>query len=198
MGGGEIQLALGPIGRDGSGSVGAGDKGVSIVYSYSHAQGLYGGLALDGKVISVRNDCNRSFYKQSIECDVILNGQINDIPSNEDYDMIVHLLDSHCLDDDMTPIKGEKLSIDDLNRKNDEYDDEKKNEDNEPSMAKKVSTGFNKFTSSVSEKILSSFSSSDKYVEYEPKNKEVKLQKEQSKQQQQNQSNSYKNFSIGA
>eukprot|EP01083_Nonionella_stella_P210147 761079_1 len=74
--GGEIQLAVGPVGREGSGSVGAGDKGVSILYSYSHAQGLYGGLALDGKVIGVRPDCNKTFYKQSIACTDILNGNI--------------------------------------------------------------------------------------------------------------------------
>eukprot|EP01084_Bolivina_argentea_P110985 198115_1 len=121
--GGEIQLAVGPVGREGSGSVGAGDKGVSILYSYSHAQGLYGGLALDGKVIGVRPDCNKTFYKQSIACTDILNGNI-DSPPNEDYDMIIHLLDSYCLDDDMTPIQGEKLSIDDLNNVND--NDEKK------------------------------------------------------------------------
>ena len=168
---------------------------MSVVYSYSHAQGLYGGLALDGKVISVRNDCNRSFYKHSFECGDILNGKLDEIPANEDYDMIVHLLDSYCLDDDMTPIKGEKLSIDDLNKQ--QQNDEKQSGDQKVSMVKKVSTGFNKFTSSVSEKILSSFSSSDKYVEYEPKKEEVKLQKEQS---QQNRNNGFNagNFSIGA
>eukprot|EP01083_Nonionella_stella_P123095 370694_1 len=95
--GGEIQLAVGPTGRDGSGSVGTGDKGTSIVYSYSHCQGLYGGLALEGKVITVRPDCNKAFYTRTIQCDEILNGEIEDIPSNEDYDMIVDLLDSYSL-----------------------------------------------------------------------------------------------------
>ena len=35
--GGELQLAIGPLGRDASGSVGGGDKGFSVIYSYSHA-----------------------------------------------------------------------------------------------------------------------------------------------------------------
>eukprot|EP01084_Bolivina_argentea_P259330 437543_1 len=157
--GGEIQLAVGPIGREGSGSVGAGDKGASIVYSYSHCQGLYGGLALDGKVIAVRPECNKAFYKRTVQCDEILNGNVEDVPSNEDYDMIIHLLDSYCLDEDMTPIKGEKLSIDDLNRNdNSTYDgdDEKKaNASNEPTVMDKVSSSFNKLSSSVSQKWLS-------------------------------------------
>eukprot|EP00483_Globobulimina_turgida_P000846 UN00847 len=182
--GGEIQLAVGPIGRDGSGSVGAGDKGVSVIYSYSHAQGLYGGLALDGKVIAVRPDCNKSFYKKSVNCADILNGNIEQIPSNEDYDMIIHLLDSYCLDDDMTPIKGEKLSIDDLNKSDQRNDDEKKVDNNqqdndEATIAEKVSSGFNKFTTSVSEKWLSLTAADESN-----KNDDVKLQQSAKQEQQ--------------
>jgi len=96
--GGEIQVAAGPVGRDASGSVGAGDKGVSAIFSYSHAQGLYGGLALDGKVISVRPDCNATFYKKAVTCEEILSGAVEP-PPNEDYETIVHLLESYCKSD---------------------------------------------------------------------------------------------------
>merc|ERR1719242_1975376 len=150
--GGELQLALGPVGRDANASRGVGDKGVSVIYSYSHAQGLYGGLALDGKVISVRPDCNKAYYKRSVECADILNGNIDELPNNESYDMIIHLLDSYCLDTDMTPMKGEKLSMEDLNN---DGSDEKKQDVEEETMAKKVQSGFNKLTSSVSQKFLS-------------------------------------------
>eukprot|EP00486_Rosalina_sp_Unknown_P007311 CAMPEP_0201572212 /NCGR_PEP_ID=MMETSP0190_2-20130828/15354_1 /ASSEMBLY_ACC=CAM_ASM_000263 /TAXON_ID=37353 /ORGANISM="Rosalina sp." /LENGTH=443 /DNA_ID=CAMNT_0047997691 /DNA_START=28 /DNA_END=1359 /DNA_ORIENTATION=+ len=201
--GGEIQLAVGPIGRDGSGSVGAGDKGVSVIYSYSHAQGLYGGLALDGKVISVRPECNKKFYKRSVSCAQILGGNIDDgIPNNEDYDMIIHLLDSYCLDDDMTPIKGEKLSIDDLNKDNEEKKEDpllndsqqqqsnNNNNDNNQDVMSKISSGFGKFTSSVSSRFLS-LTGQDSKDEDKNKNKEnVKLQeseKQQNKPQQQQQ-----------
>merc|ERR1719242_927526 len=149
--GGELQLALGPVGRDANASGGVGDKGVSVIYSYSHAQGLYGGLALDGKVISVRPDCNKAYYKRSVECVDILNGNIDELPHNESYDMIIHLLDSYCLDTDMTPIKGEKLSMEDLNNQS----DEKKEDVEEETMAMKVQSGFSKLTSSVSQKFLS-------------------------------------------
>ncbi|ETO31686.1 hypothetical protein RFI_05437 [Reticulomyxa filosa] len=133
--GGEIQVAaegakkkkIGPIGREASGSVGAGDKGVSVVFSYSHAQGLYGGLALDGVLpllkknktkgtqqqqkiclkaggrdnnthrfgVSVRPDCNAAFYKKTVTCEEILSGAAEP-PPNEEYETIVHLLESYC------------------------------------------------------------------------------------------------------
>jgi len=119
--GGELQIAVGPLGREASGSASileANKKNVklSVIYSYSHSQGLYGGISLDGQVISVRNDCNTKFYhKELTNCD-ILNGKYDehDLPLNEDYDMIVHLLDSYCQDDSI-PQQGEKISIDDLN-----------------------------------------------------------------------------------
>ena len=179
-----FDLWLIQIGRDGSGSVGAGDKGVSVIYSYSHAQGLYGGLALDGKVISVRPDCNKTFYKKSVTCADILNGNIENIPKNEDYDMMIHLLDSYCLDSDMTPIKGERLSIDDLNNDNNnnnkKINEEKKDPNNDEPGQKddvlsKIQTGFGKFKSSVSQKFLSLTQIDDN------QNKEkVKLQKSES------------------
>lgn len=173
--GGEIQVALGPVGREGSGSVGAGDKGVSVIFSYSHAQGIYGGLALDGKVISVRPDCNDKFYKKKVTCFEILTG-IFEPPLNEDYDMIVHLLDSYC-NDDLTPLKGERISIDDLDRQtnngdfkqnepgshninnNDNNDDNSKNNNDDNNnnnnglqfddIGQKFAIGFNNFKSKI-------------------------------------------------
>lgn len=93
--GGEIQLAVGPVGRNGHGSVGANTKGVSVIFTYSHAQGLFGGLALDGKILSVRNGCNEAFYRKKVQCGDILTGNIGGIPKNRDYDAIVRLLNRH-------------------------------------------------------------------------------------------------------
>lgn len=114
--GGEMQLALGPIGRDANGSIGAGDAGVSVIYSYSHAQGIYGGISLDSKLIVVRSEANKDFYDtHKISCADILRGNV-ECPANEDYEMIVHLLDSYCLDDDIAiPVRGESVSVSDLN-----------------------------------------------------------------------------------
>jgi len=93
--GGEVQLAVGPVGRNGHGSVGANTKGVSVIFTYSHAQGLFGGLALDGKILSVRSGCNEAFYGKKVECGDILTGNVGDIPKNRDYDAIVRLLNRH-------------------------------------------------------------------------------------------------------
>eukprot|EP01084_Bolivina_argentea_P287522 493376_1 len=99
--GGELQLAVGPLGRDASGSVGRGDKGFSVVYSYSHAAGLYGGLGLDGKIISVRPKCNEEFYGEKISVNDILLGKLDARNiQNNDYELITHLLDAYCIDED--------------------------------------------------------------------------------------------------
>ena len=171
-----------------------------MIYSYSHAQGLYGGLALDGKVITVRPECNKKFYKRSVSCAQILGGNIENIPNNEDYDMIIHLLDSYCLDDDMTPIKGEKLSIDDLNKNKDNVngDDEQKDPSNDAQgsdnqdVMSKISTGFGKFTSSVSQRFLS-LTGQDNSAQ-DNKNKEnVKLQQSEKQSVNNNNNNNNKN-----
>ena len=64
----------GPIGRQVSASAGAGDKGMSAFFSYSHSQGLFGGLGLDGQVITVRPDCNAKFYGNKVNAKDILSG----------------------------------------------------------------------------------------------------------------------------
>eukprot|EP01084_Bolivina_argentea_P283044 484654_1 len=96
--GGEVQLALGPVGRDADATVGVGDGGVSAIYSYSHTEGLYGGLELKGKIITVRPKTNAKFYNiKKVKCGDILSGYIP-MPTNEDYNRIIHLLDTYCLD----------------------------------------------------------------------------------------------------
>ena len=61
--GDEIQIALPPPGRDGSASVGVGDEAApSIIYSCSHRQGLYDGLALDCKCITATHDCRKKNF----------------------------------------------------------------------------------------------------------------------------------------
>lgn len=113
--GADIQLAVGPIGRNGHGSVGANSKGVSVVFTYSHAQGLFGGLALDGKILSVRAGCNKAFYGKPVDCGDILSGKIEEFPKNRDYDAIVSLLNRHSeLDNIYVEVKGQEQEEDGL------------------------------------------------------------------------------------
>ena len=91
-----LYMSFKQVGRDAGASVGAGDKGVGVIYSYSHSKGLYGGLALDGKVIVTRSDCNKKFYGKSVTCDEILRGDVDDkMLINKDYNQIIQLLNSN-------------------------------------------------------------------------------------------------------
>lgn len=72
--GGELQVALGPLGRDLSGSAGVGDKGTSVIYSYSHAKGLYGGIGIDAKGIYICSIFAQYIYYADIyvSCDIFV------------------------------------------------------------------------------------------------------------------------------
>jgi lipid-binding SYLF domain-containing protein len=72
-----IEIAVGPIGREISGSYNVGTKGFSPAYSYSHSRGAYAGVGLDGSFILSRNAINFNFYGQQLEPDQILRGDIS-------------------------------------------------------------------------------------------------------------------------
>ncbi len=54
--GAEMSVAIGPLGRTGSGNMTAHARGIAPVYSYSHSRGLFAGISLEGAVISARPD----------------------------------------------------------------------------------------------------------------------------------------------
>jgi len=86
-------------------------ENANVIFTYSHAQGLFGGLALDGKVLSVRNGCNQAFYGKAVECNEILSGKISNFPKNKDYNAIIRLLDRHSnLDNVYHEVKEEDVS----------------------------------------------------------------------------------------
>jgi len=61
--GGNVSLAVGPVGRDIEAHVGASNRGQLVAaYSYSQAQGAYIGGTLEGAIMMIRNDENRKFY----------------------------------------------------------------------------------------------------------------------------------------
>lgn len=82
--GGDISLSVGPLGRDTNIGLTMNEKGVIANVSYSMSKGVYIGLALEGSVITIRNDCNEQYFGQ--KCDVlqILNGSIK-APFDENY-----------------------------------------------------------------------------------------------------------------
>ena len=56
--------------------------------SYSHPQGLYNGLALDGKYITATDDCNQDNYKSSITSTEVLGNKI-EAPTDDDCGQII-------------------------------------------------------------------------------------------------------------
>lgn len=74
----EMQVAVGPLGRnaEGSGAVSAKGK-MAAMYSYSKTKGLFGGVSVEGTVIVERQDANRMAYGGSVSVKEILNGSLD-------------------------------------------------------------------------------------------------------------------------
>lgn len=76
--GGNMSLAVGPIGRNGELSGNINSKGkVAAMYSYSKTKGLFGGLSIEGSVILERQDANCTAYDDPrVTSRSLLGGQI--------------------------------------------------------------------------------------------------------------------------
>ena len=72
--GADASVATGPVGRQGSAAT---DMGFNAeIYSYARTRGLFGGVALDGSVISIDRSANASLYhKSGITASEIFSGQ---------------------------------------------------------------------------------------------------------------------------
>jgi len=95
---GNVQFAVGKVGRDAGMGVGASDKAVAPILSYSFkSEGLYGGLSLEGALLTSRNDCNDDFYgSKHVSIEDIITGKIKPLTENEDYNKIITLLNEYC------------------------------------------------------------------------------------------------------
>ena len=71
--GADASVATGPVGRQGSAAT---DIGLAEIYSYARTRGLFGGIALDGSVISIDRSANASLYRKSgVTATEIFSGQ---------------------------------------------------------------------------------------------------------------------------
>ena len=59
--GADASVAAGPVGRQSSAAT---DVGLSAVYSYSRASGLFAGVALDGSAMTIDDASNEAFYSR--------------------------------------------------------------------------------------------------------------------------------------
>jgi lipid-binding SYLF domain-containing protein len=72
--GADASVATGPVGRQGSAAT---DMTFNAeIYSYARTRGLFGGIALDGSVISIDRSANASLYRRSgVTASEIFSGQ---------------------------------------------------------------------------------------------------------------------------
>ncbi len=70
--GADVSVAAGPVGR----TIEAGITPVAAVYAYSLSQGLFGGISLEGTVITTRNEANAHYYGRYVTPARILSGRL--------------------------------------------------------------------------------------------------------------------------
>jgi lipid-binding SYLF domain-containing protein len=78
--GADASAAAGPVGRTAQASTDAQLK--AEIYSYSRSRGLFAGAALDGSVIAIDNDANRSVYGDGITPRRIFAGGVSNVPNS--------------------------------------------------------------------------------------------------------------------
>jgi lipid-binding SYLF domain-containing protein len=78
--GADASVATGPVGRQGSAAT---DMQFNAeIYSYARTRGLFGGIALDGSVISMDRSANAAFYgKSGVSATEIISGQAPAAPA---------------------------------------------------------------------------------------------------------------------
>ena len=75
--GGNLSIAVGPLGRNGEASGTLNTKGkMAAMYSYSKTRGLFGGVSLEGSVIVERSDANAQAYRHDVTAKMLLSGSI--------------------------------------------------------------------------------------------------------------------------
>ncbi|KAF8682809.1 hypothetical protein RHS04_02237, partial [Rhizoctonia solani] len=75
--GGNMSLAVGPIGRNGGADVALNSKGkVAAMYSYSRTKGLFGGISVEGSIIVERQDANAIAYDADVTSKQLLSGVV--------------------------------------------------------------------------------------------------------------------------
>ncbi|KAF6766480.1 hypothetical protein DFP72DRAFT_20932 [Ephemerocybe angulata] len=76
--GGNMSVALGPLGRNGEASGALNTNGkVAAMYSYSKTRGLFGGVSLEGSVIVERQDANALAYNSPVTARMLLGGMVD-------------------------------------------------------------------------------------------------------------------------
>ncbi|NWT64774.1 SH3Y1 protein, partial [Prunella himalayana] len=79
--GGNLTVAIGPLGRNLEGDVAL--RSSAAVYTYCKSRGLFAGVSLEGTCLIERKETNRKFYGQDIRASAILLGDVP-VPTQAD------------------------------------------------------------------------------------------------------------------
>src|SRR5258705_13705143 len=76
--GGDASVAAGPVG------IGAAGDMTADMVTFSRSQGLYGGINLDGSVISVNDDWNAAYYHANVTpVDIFIRASVKNPQAND-------------------------------------------------------------------------------------------------------------------
>ena len=79
---GNVNVAVGPVGRDASAAVSVGRRGCAMAYSYSCSRGAFVGVSIDGTVTHTRSNANLAFYGRPLTArDLLLGGVVEAPPA---------------------------------------------------------------------------------------------------------------------
>ncbi|KZP00773.1 DUF500-domain-containing protein [Calocera viscosa TUFC12733] len=90
--GGNMSIAVGPLGRNGEASGSLNTKGkLATMYSYSKTKGLFGGVSIEGSILVERQDANAIAYDEDVSAQQLLSGLI---PPPRWADPLIRALDA--------------------------------------------------------------------------------------------------------
>ena len=85
----DASIAAGPVGRDAEAKIGP-DTAFLV---YSKAKGLYGGISLEGGIITQDNKANKKFYGKEVTVKEIFKGEV-DVP--DEASVLIKTLEKYC------------------------------------------------------------------------------------------------------
>ncbi|KAI1006408.1 SH3 domain-containing protein [Podosphaera aphanis] len=74
--GGNVSVAVGPLGRNAEAAGAASFKGVAGIFSYSKTKGIFAGVSLEGSAIVERRDANEKLYGHRYTASQLLSGSV--------------------------------------------------------------------------------------------------------------------------
>jgi len=115
--GGEVGVAVGPVGREMSGDYNISGKGAGQALSYTFSKGLFAGVGLEGAILRGRATENERFYGQPATPQEILSGDFVQAPEGKGIEELHRKLEimrrgETCIPSEEEQKKKEQLRLD--------------------------------------------------------------------------------------